>query len=283
MTMTSKVPFNVNDFLLTDPQDFDFNELEDDHLVELITEYGSTNPLLASFALIELVARARRNEPLKALTVPVLAKIVQDNKVDGDFFATALTSLYRLDRVQGQAEIARVIDTSNDSAVSGAADVLAYDIELYKGDPVFDEAVRKVAERLRKDCQNDHVLADDELYFLRKAGYPVVPSSDLDEHDRDIGAFRAYATTGDFVGSIVERNSNQAEVVRVQPLIEDVSSLLVLYEIVELGMNHTRARQLIYQHVLVELYDDKFRGKVQDVIYQDILQETAEHRPYGAP
>lgn len=181
--MTSKVPFNVNDFLLTDPQDVDFNELEDDHLLELIAEYGSTNPLLASFASIELVARASRNEALKARTVPMLAAIVRENQVDEDFFASALTSLYRLDRLQGQAEIARVIDTSNDSAVSGAADVLAYDIELYKGDPVFDEAVRKVAERLRKDCQDDHVLGDDELYFLRNAGYPVVPKSDRDEHD----------------------------------------------------------------------------------------------------
>jgi hypothetical protein len=113
-TMTNKSPFNVDHFLLTDPQDVDFKELEDDQLFALVAEYGSTNPLLASFALSKLVTRARRNEALKARTVPVLAAIVKDNQVDEDFFGSALTSLYQLDRLQGQVEIARIIDSCDD-------------------------------------------------------------------------------------------------------------------------------------------------------------------------
>jgi hypothetical protein len=191
LTMTSKVPFKVDDFLLTEAQDVDFKEFEDDQLFALLAEYGSTNPLLASFAMIELVTRAGRNEALKARAVPVLAKIVQEAKVDEMVFASALKNLYRLDRQRGQAEIVRVIDTCDADVVETAAGVLGYDIELYAGESEFDQAVAKVAERLKKECQKDHALSDDERYFLQNAGYPVVPKADLDEHDRDIGTFKA--------------------------------------------------------------------------------------------
>lgn len=281
--MMTKMPFNIDDFLLTDVNDVDFDDLEDDNLFALIAEYGSTNPLLASFALIELVARSQRNEALKARAVPALAAIVKNNKVDEDFYGSALTNLYRLDRPQGQAEIARVIESRDHYTVHEVAGVLGYDIELYKGDPVFDKAVAKVAKCLKEESQNDRALRDDEIYFLRNAGYPVVPTSDLDEQDRDVGVFRGYDARGDFVGSIVERVSNGADVIRVEPLRLDGSTLVVPYEIVELGISHARARQLIHRHLLVELYEDTFRVKARDVLYHDILKDSSELRTYDSP
>ena len=69
----------------------------------------------------------------------------------------------------------------------------------------------------------------------------------------------------------------------MQPLQNVDSNLVVHYEVVEFGINHARARQLIHQHVLVELYNDEFRSKVRGVVYHDIIKDTAVLRAYDSP
>jgi hypothetical protein len=168
-TSEGKRPFKAEDYFMAEATEVDFGALEDAHVFALVAAYGRYNARLAARALGELVRRADTNPALKDRTLYVLAQIVAKNQVDEAVFADALEHLYELDRELGQAEIVRVIDTCAEGAVTRAASALHVDLERRHGDRAFDEAVAKVAERLRKECQAGHVLTDEELLFLTAA------------------------------------------------------------------------------------------------------------------
>jgi len=168
-TSGGKRPFKVEDYFVAEATEVDFGALEDAHVFALVTAYGRYNPRLASSALAELAKRGRTSQAVKARTASVLEQIVQKNQVDEGVFADALQHLYELDSERGQAEIVRVIDTCGEHAVARAADALRFDLERHHGDRAFDEAVIKVAARLKRECQHGHVLTDDELLFLSAA------------------------------------------------------------------------------------------------------------------
>ncbi|MGC4087837.1 MAG: hypothetical protein QM756_08060 [Polyangiaceae bacterium] len=169
------MPFNVDDYVNVDADTelVDFPDLSFDELSALVEAYGRLYPALASAAVHELWSRAYRDVGIQERAVRIIHGIVRANRVDGDVFADALHYLYSLDRQRGQAEVVRVIATCPSYAVQRVAEALRFDIELYRGDTAFDDAVLKTAQRLIDDCQKGHVLSDDEVWFLRNAGHSV--------------------------------------------------------------------------------------------------------------
>jgi hypothetical protein len=277
--------FKIEDYVFYEPEEVDFGSLESKDLEALFLESCSSHPPMAIACLGEILRRSRRDPKEGIRCAPMVEEAMVSRKMDERVFAFALYALYGMDRQRGQRTIASVSDTCNSKALNDASESLAPDIQLYRGEPGFDAAVSSVAARLKRDSQNGRELTYAELNLLRTAGYPVVPEADVDPAtDADRGRFKAYCTQGTIPPCIsVERLSNQEDVIRAETCVQDDKTLVVRYEVLEIGMKESFARKLIFDTILTQLLADAYRGKVTHVMYHNSTTNQSVTRPYGAP
>jgi len=163
--------------------------------------------------------------------------------------------------------------------------------------PIDVADVEVAAEYARKEYEKD-----DGLRLFATSGGPIVYSPQLargtlnmfytlldemmkaevraDIEDTRAAGYRAYecnALPKKWI--VVERISDGAEIVRIDPLEQEDDVLTIAYEIVEPGINDIIIRELIPLAVLQSFYGGAYRGSVKQLRYKNTAAGTDDLVP----